>query len=62
VTPEERLDIAAERCATAEAVRAEAEAERDDAIREAAAAGLSLRAIAAHVHLSHQRVQQILKG
>lgn len=42
--------------------QAQIDAERDDAIRAAADAGLSRRQIAELVKLSHQRVQQIIKG
>lgn len=38
----------------------QAKTERDDAIREAAAEGLSRRAIAEEVGISFQRVQQIV--
>lgn len=40
----------------------DAQIERDDAIREAVAAGVSLRQIAHLVGISHQRVAQIAKG
>lgn len=53
MSPEQRLAKAAKRYA-------DAKAERDAAIREAAAAGMTRRAIAAVVGVSHQRVQQIV--
>jgi hypothetical protein len=52
--PEIRLRRAAKRYA-------EAKAERDQAIRDAAAAGMTRRAIAAAVGVSFQRVQQIVR-
>lgn len=39
-----------------------AQVERDEAIREAVAEGVSLRQIAQSVGISHQRVAQIVKG
>lgn len=45
-----------------EARLAEVERSRDDAIRAAAVAGASRRAIAEAVGLSHQRVQQLVGG
>lgn len=53
--PKDRLKRATKRYS-------EAKAERDQAIREAASAGMTRRAIAAIVGVSHQRVQQIIKG
>lgn len=41
---------------------AAARTERDEAIREAAGAGMTRRAIAAIVGISHQRVQQIIRA
>lgn len=55
MSPEQTLKRAAERYA-------DAKAGRDQAIREAVAAGLSLRQIAAIVDLSHQRVHQIVNA
>lgn len=46
----------------AAAKAAQASQDRDDAIREAHAAGETIRAIAAEAGLSHQRVHQILHG
>ena len=53
--PTERLKRATKRYT-------DAKTERDQAIRDAAAAGLTRRAIAEIVGISHQRVQQIVKG
>lgn len=39
-----------------------AQQERDDAIRDAAAAGASLRTMAQAVGISHQRIAQIVKA
>lgn len=39
----------------------EAQRERDAAIREAHAEGMTTRAIAEHVGVSHQRVAQVVK-
>jgi transposase-like protein len=41
---------------------AAARADRDDAIRRAAAGGMSLRKIGEIVGLSHTRIAQILRG
>lgn len=41
---------------------ADVKAERVQAIRDAAAAGMTRRAIAAVLGISHQRVQQIIRG
>jgi hypothetical protein len=38
-----------------------AQRERDEAIREAHAGGMTTRAIAEHVSVSHQRVAQLVK-
>lgn len=51
--PEQRLKKATKTYAAAKA-------ERDEAIRAAAAAGMTRRAIAAIVGISHQRIQQIV--
>lgn len=56
------LQIAANAYKRAEERLEAARAIRDDAIRDAHAEGMSLRAIASHVDISHQRVVQILEN
>lgn len=51
-----------QKVALAAAKAASASRERDEAIREAHRAGMSLRAIAAEAGLSFQRVHQIIHG
>lgn len=55
------LQIAARAYKRAEEKLEAARAIRDDAIRDAHAEGMSLRAIASHVGIAHQRVAQILE-
>jgi hypothetical protein len=61
VTPTNTLRKAEARYQRAFAAWEAAQRQRDDAIREAHAQGLTTRAIAQHVSVSHQRVAQVVK-
>ncbi len=62
MSPEAELRKAEARYQRASRVKEEARLGREAAIREAAAAGLSNRQVAAHVSVTAQRVQQIVAG
>jgi hypothetical protein len=60
VTPEDKLRRAEARYQRASLRAEEARLAREDAIRDAAATGMSTRQIAQYVALTAQRVQQIV--
>jgi len=61
MNPIRNLELAEARYQRASLQLTYAQQERDDAIREAHKAGLTTRAIAQHVSVSHQRVAQVVK-